>query len=144
LGTSVPGHTPDTEVDADSKVIYLSRRKANYAANGYVRLTYDQGVPMPEDRPGDPAARAERLARQEQLVIEGFRRMTSLGLPASDAVSSPNYLPKKLIEMRLHDGAGRRELGAALARVLANGRLERRVLGKHHNGSVRAVLAEPN
>ncbi len=143
LGTNVPGHTPDTEVDSDSKVIYLSRRKANYAANGYVKLTYDQGVPMPEDRPCDPAARAERLARQEQVVIQGFRRINALGLPASEAISSPNYLPKKLIEMQLHDGAGRRELGAALARVIADGRLERRVVGKHHNGSVRAVLTEP-
>lgn len=144
LGTNVPGDTPDAGYDPDARQVYLARRKANYALQGYVKLRFTDGVLGPTDNDWDSAARTERLAEHERIVMEGFLRLRALDMPATDAPSSPSYLPKKVLDLDAACGATRRELASALNRLVATNRLQRKVIGKHPSGADRTTLVLPS
>jgi RecA-family ATPase len=141
LGAKLPDQT---SVEDDEKrqpdVVYLARRKINYGEKDWRRLKYRDGVFVPEgsDAPRFDAAYRSDLA--ETLVLKGFDKLKSAGIQATDGRTSADYLPKQLIAKQFNEGHTKRELTAAMDRLIARGILSRGVVGTYANRAPRFGL----
>jgi hypothetical protein len=123
-------------------VRYLSKRKSNYSARDFVRMTMRNGILVP-DAPlshvdGIVAANAERLA--ENACIAGYRSLMGMGVAPSDAKNSPDFLPTHLTAKRLNAGHSKQDLARAMHRLMAAGIFSRGPVGRYTNGNVRQGL----
>lgn len=128
----------------DDHTRWLCRRKANYSARDYVRLEYRDGVfvpDVPEDT-GGGLMQHLRAKRADSVIVEGFRQLRDMGKTASDATTSPNYLPRLLLQMKLADGCTKAELADALNRALVGGKFRRGEVGRYGNRAPKEGLIE--
>ena len=135
LGSTLPDEKPDDDDgDVVSDIVYLCRRKANYAPKDYRRMRFESGILIPEQSlNGQGFDRAFRDEAAEDGVLAGLRKLLALKLDASGGASSPNYLPKQLIKRKLAGGYTLKELEAATNRLLIRGRIENREVGRYGN-----------
>jgi RecA-family ATPase len=124
MGTTLPDQAKNEDHgDPDPLVRYLSKRKANYSPQDWRRLTYQNGVLLADSAAGN-GTRLDSMARREvarAVTVKGLKRLIEIGIDTTPANTSPNYLPKKVIEMSFHEGHGKRELADALNTLLADG-----------------------
>lgn len=122
LGPTLPDQ-PDAAAEVpDPLVRYISKRKANYTAQDWRRLTFRDGVLVPETHQDGP--RFDSGARQEiaqAVVRKGLRRLLEIGVDPTMAANSPDYLPRKLMAMRLHEDHSKAELAQAMNALLLSG-----------------------
>lgn len=140
LSDRPPGATasPDDEPNGDAR--YLARRKANYSARDLRTLRYENGVLVPEQAaPGELMGGLARK-RNESIVLAATRKLIEVGQQPTDGASSPAYLPKLIVEFRLHEGRTRRDLADAMRSLMVEGKLRREVIGKYANRSDRFGL----
>lgn len=71
----------------------------------------------------------------EEVVLAGFKRLLEQGVRATDGESSPDYLPKRLLEKGLGNTYERKALAAAMHRLMTGSKLRREQVGKYANGS---------
>ena len=134
LGATLPGERPDPEADPQDNVRYLSRRKANYSSKDWRRMTYAEGALTPEEIDGGVVG-AIKAANAERAVLAGLQRLESMGVTTTDGKRSGQYLPKLLVEYKLHDGIEQMALASAMRGLMVSGRISRAEIGKRPNRS---------
>lgn len=151
LGRKLPDDKANGSEDEgreDDTTRWLCRRKANYSARDYVQLEYREGVFVP-DRPDDAGdgalMRSLRAKRAARVIVEGFRRIQETGKAASDATTSPNYLPRLIVQMGLAENCTKQELADALNAAMLDGTFKRGQVGQYANRTPKEglVMVEP-
>ncbi len=134
LGDKLPDQGPDEAEPADG-VRYLARRKANYSQKDFRRLTFSDGVLIPDSveiEPGGIVAYA-REGKAERVVMSAVTRLQSMSVRTTDGTTSPNYLPRQILAYKLGEGMTKRELAEGMRRAMLAGKLVRGVVGKYEN-----------
>lgn len=140
MGKRLPSdHTADADDAADDAVRYLCRRKSNYSLSDFVRLRFINGVLVPEAL-SEPMAADAREEQAEALILTAMAKLASMGKYPTDGKTSPDYLPRLMTEFKLDGGLPRKDLAAAMRRLMMAGRLRRVVVGKYGNRSDRYGL----
>lgn len=131
LGRALPGEQP--EDDPDDVVRYLARRKANYSSRDWRRFHYANGVLEPDGaEPGKGGLMSHlRAQRAAGVVLNGARRLRELGVRVTDGATSPQFLPRVLLDYKLAEGCTKRELADATRAAMIDGKLVRAEVGKY-------------
>jgi hypothetical protein len=147
LGRTLPDAKEDQpdEPSEDDGVRYLCRRKANYSARDWRRLTFRDGVMVPDAAPeataGQPLACGGEYACD--VVTRAVRKlagMTEYGVASSN---SPKYLPRLAREYKLLDRLTEKQFAATMRVMRGDGRLVMVVVGRYPNRSPREGLTLP-
>jgi len=141
VGSTLPDQKPqDEDEPVDTDVVYLARRKANYAPKDWMRLKYENGVLVPEGSVDAPAESLFRNDVAESIVLEAMRKLAAVGIFMTDGITSPDYLPKQVMAKGLAAQHSKREICAAMNRLIGHGRLKRDIIGKYANRSAKYGL----
>jgi hypothetical protein len=134
---------PDQEPNLDER--YLCRRKSNYSNKDWRRFTYEDGVLVPEAIQ-DNGGLIGHLKDQhsEKVVVEALKKLTEMGIVATEGQRSPQYLPRLIMEYKLGNGQTRPELASAMRRLLTDGKLAKAEVGQYSNRSPRLGLVLHN
>lgn len=122
----------------NGEVLYLARRKANYTELGYEALLRKDGLIVPLAESVDPVDLAAMKAAHERAVLDGLTEMMRMDMSASDSPCASNYLPKRLVSLRLNHQVTSDNLAEAMNRLLLEKRLIRRTIRR--NGKEFKVL----
>jgi hypothetical protein len=147
LGRTLPDQKQteaEEEAEGADTTRWLCRRKANYSPRDYVRLEYRDGVFMtdaPQVATGG-LMDSLRASRARRVVLEGLRAVVAMGKIGTDAQNSPNFLPRQILGLKLHDGCTERELRDAMRDHLRQGLLRVDTVGKYANRSPMRGLIE--
>jgi RecA-family ATPase len=136
LGATLPGAAADPEADeqVDPEVVYLCRRKANYAAKDTIKMRFQNGLLIPESVPdGMQFTEMFRAENAEQVLIGAFLKLKDMGIRATDGKTSSDYLPLQIMSKQLNQSHSKIEMVMAMNRLMAKGRLKRGEIGKHSN-----------
>jgi hypothetical protein len=135
LGAKLPDQPHDPEAIPDEKVRYLCMRKTNYSTKDVRTLTYANGVLVPDDLPDDPGQFDGRLRAKhaEGVVMRAMDRLIGLGKQPTDGQTSPNFLPRLILDFKLNEGVTKRELTNAMRELMLGHQLRRQVIGQHSN-----------
>lgn len=142
LGSNLPGPEPAGDDEANRDVVYLAKRKANYSNKDHVKLRFVDGLFVPDSPAGLQFGTADRDQIAEQVVLKGFAAVRAMGKTSSDGASSPDYLPKQLLELRLQQGHAKKELRDAMNRLLVAGVFKRAEIGSYGNRNPRFGLVQ--
>ncbi len=136
LGRSLPDQ-PDEDDAGDDAVRYLARRKANYSARDWRRFRFADGVLVPDAVELDGAGIVGQLreARAERVVLDAARRLAEMGLRFTDGSTSPQFLPRLILEYKLAQGCSKSQLAAAMREAMLAGSITRAVVGNYSNRS---------
>jgi hypothetical protein len=91
-------------------------------------------VPVEEESSHLAAVRRRALnERAEEVVVGGFRRLVEMGLQPTDGKTSPDFLPRQVLEKSLAQGFTKDDLTGAMNRLMTAGRFVRAVVGHYGN-----------
>lgn len=141
MGNSLPDQKPDDDEPADTDVVYLAKRKANYTAKDYRRLRFAGGLLVPEEFGGRRFDQGHQNDLAERIVLKGMAKLIDAGIQPSDGKTSGDYLPTQIVAKGFNEGHSRRELTAAMNRLIGAGRLKRVQVGQYSNRNPRFRLA---
>jgi len=147
LGSTLPDAAPsDDDAPTDDRIRYLSRRKANYSARDWRRITYTDGVMVPDAAPefgGKPVAANPDYAAD--VVERAVRTLAGRELFGVASRSSPNYLPKLAKQYKLLENVTDKQFANAMRDMHMSGRLSVAKVGTYQNRTPRTgfVLADP-
>ena len=138
----------DDDAEPNGEMRYLARRKANYSARDLRTFRYADGVLVPQEAAGardSPFGYLEDQ-RDERIVMDAFKHLTNgLAQQPTDGETSPNFLPKLIIQWKLNEGRQRRDLAGAMRRLMNDGKLKRETIGHYGNRNPRfGLVAGPN
>lgn len=138
MGRQLPDQKPEEEAEDDPNVRYICKRKTNYAPEDYRKLTYDNGLFVPEVKgPGDGFAdrwsHGDRAKGAEDCVLNAIETFVAQGIRVTDGKTSPDYLPKKMREGKLAGSFAPKELSSALAQLRLSGKVTEGPVGKYGN-----------
>lgn len=132
LGETLPDQTPDDDEEpAEPGTVYLAKRKANYTSKDYVKLTYSNGLFVPVGASVTPYEPGSDTA--EKVVLAAFDKIVAAGIAPTDGRTSPDYLPAVIKRMDLSRTFTKRELAAAMGRLMGQGLLKRSQVGTYGN-----------
>jgi len=139
LGNKLPDQQADDEGDEESDVLYLCRRKANYAPQDWRRFRFVEGVLVPET-----PTEAVRFGGQfaQDAVLRAVRKLHSMGIRGNSSTRSPEFLPKQAAEYNLLDGLSRKQFIRAMREAIKSGRLKNEVVGQYANRTDKLGLVE--
>ena len=143
LGPTLPDQKPTEEEEADPEVLYLAKRKANYSSKDWRKLIYRGGVFAPFEEPvafSDRYTFGNRQAASEEVVLKALDRFAEVSVRTTDSRTSPDYLPRKMREMKLAQDFSPKELTDALNRMRLDGRVTDGPVGKFANRQVKFGL----
>ena len=140
LGNTLPDHKLDEDEAPDPESVYLAKRKANYSAQDFVKLTYRDGLFVPAGMIGELDPAAETI---EAVVLAAFDKIVAAGIEPSDGRTSQDYLPAVIKRMDLSRTFSKRELGLAMSRLMAQGKLKRAQVGHYSNRNAKYRLVKP-
>lgn len=143
MGMKLPDQEPQEGEEEDPDVRYISKRKTNYTVKDYRKLTYRDGVFAPEAAPGEFTARytmGRRNEIAEEVLLKALDKFADAEVRTTDSRTSPDYLPKKMREMKLAQDFAPRELADALNRLRLTGKISEGKVGKFANRTVKFGL----
>jgi hypothetical protein len=140
VGPTLPDQKLDDGEPVDSNVIYLARRKANYAAKDWRRLRFCNGLLIPDEPEGLRLDQAARNDTAERILLDAMPRLLAAGIQPTDGRTSNDYLPAQTVAKGYAPRHSKKDLAAAMHRLMGNGRLRREVVGKYANRSPRYGL----
>jgi RecA-family ATPase len=148
MGTKLPDQTDAEEgTDDDADVRYIAKRKTNYTVKDYRKLTFRDGVFAADGAAagsfGTRFDAGRRDAIAEAVLLKGLDQLAVAQIFASDSRTSPDYLPKKLLQMKLAEDCQKKELADALNRLRLAGRLVEGPVGKRANRQIKYGLMRP-
>jgi hypothetical protein len=124
---------------ADGKLV-LELQKTNHGrVDQHIDLHWDDAAHMfvPENLAGVSFSQrwggADRSRAVEQCVLDAVARLTAQSIRVTDGKTSPDYLPKKMREMRITHDFTPRELGNALSQLRLAGKIVEGEVGKYGN-----------
>ena len=123
---------PEEDEPAVEGQRFLSRRKSNYSANDWRALNYVEGVLIPENVHPEPIGHLgdEFIA---DIVRRAVVRLISMGLPCNSSTRSPEYLPALARKYELLEQIAEKRFAAAMRRMIKEGKLLIREVGKYSN-----------
>lgn len=137
MGTKLPDQEgEEDEEEQDPDVRYIAKRKTNYTVKDYRKLIYRQGVFETAMEPGSFSERytfGRRDEAAEEVVLKAIDRLTDLQIRTTAGKTSPDYLPKKIREMKLAQDFSPRELTDAMNRLRMAARIAEGPVGKYDN-----------
>ena len=145
LGDSLPGEKrsvdDESDIDPNSQLRFLCKRKTNYSAQDYVRFVLDDGVFKPEEIDPDTTGVYGQLRRRKATVtvVDGIKTLAGMGKHCSEA-KGQNYLPALLAEFGLLNNCTRGEVADAMRHLMTEGKLKREVVGHYANRAPRYGL----
>jgi len=140
LGNTLPDQKIAEDEDRDTELIYLAKRKANYSGADVAKLTFRNGLFVPV---GDAVTAYDPGAETaEAVVMSGFEKALAAGVMPTDGRTSPNYLPEVIKRLGLSQTFSKRELAAAMGRLMGQGRLKRQQVGQYPNRSPKMGLVK--
>lgn len=146
FGHRMPGSKddPDNPPDPASVVRYLAKRKTNYSVQDFRIVRYLNGAMIPQlPDPSIPAGgRSLDFLADEALHL--IRRLKVMGIDASHAPNSPNYLPKAaqgagVLPESLTVG----DIKKGLGQLLKTSRIHIGNVGQYPNRTPKKGLVEP-
>lgn len=140
VGPTLPDQQQTEDEANDPDVVYLARRKANYAPKDWRKLKYTDGVLVPVETNASPGDYLFRQDAAEQVLLAALPKLCSAGLMPTDGKTSADYLPAQAIAKGYHQGHNKRELIDAMNRLMGTGRLKREIVGKYANRAPRYGL----
>lgn len=145
MGSKLPDQkVEEGEEESDPDVRYIAKRKTNYTVKDYRKLIYRQGVFEVALEAGSGIAERYGLERRgeiaEEVVLKAIDRFVEVFVRTTDSRTSPDYLPKKIIQSKLAQDLTPRELGDALSRLRLNGTVTEGPIGKFANRQVKFGL----
>jgi hypothetical protein len=142
VGHSLPDQKPEEDEPGASEVVYVAKRKTNHTAKDWRRFKYQDGLFVPESTP-EPGVRLDQGYRDEtadEVVLAGMAKLKDMGITVTDGKTSPDFLPTQIIAKRLASNHTKKELAAAMNRLMTAGRLRRGQIGTYPNRSPRMGL----
>jgi len=143
MGHTLPDQKPDDDEPVDTGLVYLAKRKANYTERDYRRLRYRNGLLVPEDG-SRPIGQGYRDDLAERVVLKAMAKLKAAGIQPTDGKTSGDYLPKQILAKGFAEDHSKRELTAAMHRLMAAGRIRRAEVGQYSNRAPRyGLVVEP-
>lgn len=123
LGTKLPDQKADDGDAPDPHVRYLCKRKSNYTARDYVRMTMRKGVLVPDQPPSHVGGLVQQLdeRKAEDACVAGYKSLIKLNIYSTDSPNTADYLPKQLVSKGLHCGYAKKDLERGLNRLMGRG-----------------------
>lgn len=145
FGFKLPDQKQDDEEPPDpaNQVRYLAKRKTNYSVKDVRQVRYINGVMVPQlPDPGAPTgAKSNGMLADESLHL--FRQLKRMGIDATHAHNSPNYLPKAAKNAGLLNGTlSEYDIKRGLGELLRTSRLKVETVGLYANRSPKKGLVE--
>ena len=144
MGNRLPDQkAEDAEGDENPDVRYIAKRKTNYTVKDYRKLVYSQGVFATQLEPAGFTDRynfGQRESAAEQVILKALDRFTEVHVRTIGSPTSPDYLPKKMREMKLAEDFTPKELGGALGRLRLAGRVAEEAMSRRANRQVQYGL----
>ena len=116
---------------------YLAKRKTNYTTRDFRKMTCLNGVISIEGQtPGSivgPYMAAESAASAERFLVAAIAKLEGIGQWGRCSASSPEYLPKKMLAMKLAGPHTLKELSTALNKLLLDSKVREFEVGKLAN-----------
>jgi hypothetical protein len=138
----------DEDEEPTGELRYLAKRKTNYSARDLRSFRFEKGVLVPQEAAGAHERPFGYLEdrRNERIVLDAFRHLTNgLAQQPTDGESSPNFLPKLILQFKLGDGRTKRDLSDAMRRLMTDGKLQRQAIGQYGNRNPRfGLVLGPN
>src|SRR5262249_15231151 len=123
MGRTLPDQKPDDDEPAESGIVYLAKRKANYSQKDYRRLTFEGGLLVPESYRGRRFDDGYHNKLSEAIVLKGFDKLKAVGIDSTDGNTSKDYLPRQIVDKGFNEGHTKKELAAAMNRLIGAGKL---------------------
>lgn len=136
FGDRLPDAKPgDAEPETDIR--YISRRKSNYSSKDYRRLTFNDGAYVQDaEEVGDSQLiLGIKAQKPHRVILDAARRLREIGVRFTDGTTSPQFMPKMILEYKLGEGCTKRELSDAMRQAILNGKLVRGEVGQYQNRS---------
>lgn len=124
---------------------FLCKRKTNYARTDWLQFNMEQGIfaPVKADITDDGGTLSYlRKQRIRTVVLQAVKKLASMGIACSDSKGS-NYLPSKIVEMKLGEDASKAEIRAAMNALMLDGELVRSQVGTYSKGAPKFGLVAP-
>jgi hypothetical protein len=137
LSDRMPDAEPAEDCQPDDTQRFLARRKANYAANDVRRLTFSDGVLVPDSTVRRTGVSGEFVA---DVVRRAVRALADKGLHGTTSTASPSYLPKLAQQYGLLESATKGQFQQAMRTLVMQGELVNEVVGKYSNRAPRMGL----
>ena len=139
LDDKPPDQNAEDGTEPDTGIRYLAKRKANYTERDLVRMTYLDGVLVPDEWNGKPFSAKYQADHAEQVVVAGVRKLIEMKQTPTDG-NGTNYLPKLMLDFKLNDGLTKRALTDSMRSLMTVNRLERAIVGQYANRTPRYGL----
>jgi AAA domain/DnaB-like helicase N terminal domain len=143
LGPTLPDQKLDDDDPPNTGVRFLARRKANYSEKDYVRMRFQGRLLLPDAADGRRFDASHNNELAEAIVLKALSRLKDSGISGTDGRTSPDYLPRHIVEKGYAEGHSKKELAAAMNRLIGAGRLKRGVVGQYANRTPRHGLVIP-
>lgn len=147
MGMKLPDQPLDESEEGpedDPNVRYISKRKTNYTIKDYRKLTYRNGVFVPDGDIARPVAQRYTFGNANEaaddVVLKAIDRFALNQIRTTEGKTSPDYLPRKIIDMKLAQGHSKRDLIDAMNRLRIAGRIAEGVIGKYPNRTPKTGL----
>lgn len=142
FGAKLPDQEKDESDPPADGERFLSKRKTNYSVRDFRRFTYDNGVLIPDQESGLPPAHdmKMRTLHAEGVIMRAIPVLTAMGKFPTDGSTSPEYLPKLILEFKLGEGMQKKELGIVMRGLMVLGRIRRAQIGAYSNRNPRIGL----
>lgn len=140
MGTKLPDQEQtDEDPEEDPDVRYIAKRKTNYTVKDYRKLIYRQGVFETALEPDSQVSHRYTFGRRdeaaEEVVLKALDRFAGSQVRTTEGKSSPDYLPRKIRDMKLAQDFSQKELLDAMNRLRLAGRIGEGPIGKYPNRS---------
>ena len=113
-------------------MLYLSRRKANYAPQDWRRFKFADGILVPEVH-----TQAVRYGGEyaKDGVLRAVTKLKGLEIFGNASTRSPEFLPKLAADYKLLDGLSKRQFADAMRELVVEKRLKSERVGQYPNRS---------
>lgn len=142
LGHSLPDQKDD-DAPPEPDVRYLAKRKSNYSTHDYRKLTYRDGVFVPENAfqsITDRYTAQDRAQAARRCVLDALIRLAEAGIRSTDGATSPDYLPRKMRDTHLAADFSPKDLKEAMHALQLEGQIVEGPLGHYKNRTPRFGL----
>jgi hypothetical protein len=135
MGMKLPDAKPEDEAEGDPNVRYIAKRKTNYTVKDYRKLVFQNGVFAPELAPGIMAefSAEQRGESAAKCILGALDRFAETSIRVTDGKNSPDYLPRKMGEMKLAQGFSPKELTDAMHQLRLGQRIIEAPIGHYEN-----------
>ena len=72
-----------------------------------------------------------RAKHADGVVLRAIAHFKGMGKVTTDGSTSPDYLPKIIMDFKLHEGLSKKEITSAMRGLMVAGRLQKGIVGTY-------------